>query len=126
MSQAPTISVIEDDASVRAATSRLLTSYGYVVHAFVSADDFLLSPHVSDSACLIVDVQMPGMSGIELQAHLIAHGHCVPIIFVTAFPEDAIRARALKAGAACFLSKPFEGPRLIQSVEKALGRRNGH
>jgi len=116
------ISIIDDDASVRVATNRLVRSLGYVAHTFASADGFLQSPHVNDTACVIADVQMPGMSGIELQSHLIAQGRSVPMIFITAFPEESIRSRALKAGAVCFLSKPFDGTILIECIDIALKR----
>jgi FixJ family two-component response regulator len=116
------ISIIDDDASVRVATNRLVRSLGYAAHTFASADGFLQSPHVNETACVIADVQMPGMSGIELQSHLIAKGCSVPIIFITAFPEESIRSRALKAGAVCFLSKPFDGTILIELIDIALKR----
>ena len=122
MPQVPLISIIDDDASVRVATNRLVRSLGYVAHTFASADGFLQSPHVNDTACVIADVQMPGMSGIELQSHLIAQGRSVPMIFITAFPEESIRSRALKAGAVCFLSKPFDGTILIEGIDIALKR----
>jgi FixJ family two-component response regulator len=121
--QAPVISVVDDDASVRDATARLLRSLGFVAHAFTSANEFLQSPRLGDTSCLIVDVQMPGMSGVELQEYLIAQGHGTPIIFITAFPEDSIRERAMNAGAICFLSKPFDGSRLIECVDRALKKR---
>jgi len=116
------ISIIDDDASVRIATNRLVRSLGYVAHTFASADGFLQSPHVNDTACVIADVQMPGMSGIELQSRLIAQGRALPLIFITAFPEESIRSRALKAGAVGFLSKPFDGTILIECIDIALKR----
>ena len=122
MPRVPLISIIDDDASVRVATNRLVRSFGYAAHTFASADGFLQSPHVNETACVIADVQMPGMSGIELQSHLIAKGCSVPIIFITAFPEESIRSRALKAGAVCFLSKPFDGTILIELIDIALKR----
>ena len=122
MPQVPLISIIDDDASVRVATNRLVRSLGYAAHTFASADGFLQSPHVNDTACVIADVQMPGMSGIELQSFLIAQGRSVPMIFITAFPEESIRSRALKAGAVGFLSKPFDGTLLIECIDIALKR----
>ena len=122
MSHVPLISIIDDDASVRVATNRLVRSLGYAAHTFASADGFLQSPHVNETACVIADVQMPGMSGIELQSHLIAKGCSVPMIFITAFPEESIRSRALKAGAVGFLSKPFDGTILIECIDIALKR----
>jgi FixJ family two-component response regulator len=114
------ISVIDDDASVRAATNNLLGSHGYPVQTFASAEEFLQSAQLSASACVIADVQMPAMSGLDLLMHVRALGHKAPFIFITAFPDDGIRARALKAGAICFLAKPFAGPVLINCVETAL------
>jgi FixJ family two-component response regulator len=118
----PVISVVDDDASVRAATTRLLKALGFAAHAFASANEFLQSPRLRDTSCLIADVQMPGMSGVQLQEYLIAQGHSTPIIFITAFPEDSIREQAMNAGAICFLSKPFDGARLIECVDRALKR----
>ena len=120
MPRIPVISIIDDDASVRVATNRLVRSLGYAAHSFASADGFLQSPHVNETTCVIADIQMPGMSGIELQSRLIAKGRSVPMIFITAFPEESIRSRALKAGAVCFLSKPFDGAILIECIDVAL------
>ena len=123
MPQVPVISIIDDDASVRAATNRLVRSLGYVGLPFASADEFLQSSHARDSWCVIADVQMPGMSGVELQSLLRTRGCAVPIIFITAFPDENVRARALNGGAVCFLTKPFDGPTLIKYLEGALERR---
>jgi FixJ family two-component response regulator len=119
------ISVIDDDASVRAATDNLLSSHGYIVHTFASAEEFLQSAGLNESSCVITDVQMPAMSGLDLLTHLRARGYAAPFIFITAFPEENIRARALKAGAICFLAKPFAGPALVSCVETALNRQGG-
>jgi FixJ family two-component response regulator len=120
-----TLSVIDDDASVRAATNNLLRSHGYTVHTFASAEEFLQSAHLNDTSCVIADVQMPVMSGVELLMELRAQGYRVPFIFITAFPDESIRARALKAGAICFLAKPFAGPTLIDCLKNALGEHRG-
>ena len=120
--QIPVISIIDDDPSVRAATHRLVRSLGFTARTFESAADFLQSPHLNDTACVIADVQMPGMSGVELQSVLIAQGSFVPMIFITAYPEDSIRSRAMKAGAICFLSEPFDGLRMIECIRTALKR----
>ena len=119
------ISVIDDDASVRTATDNLLRSLGYAVRTFVSAEEFLGSARLNDTSCVIADVQMPGMSGVDLQARLLTRGYRVPFIFMTAFPEEAIRARALKAGAICFLTKPFDRLTLIRCLDTALERHGG-
>ena len=123
MAEAPIISVIDDDPSVRTATARLLRSMGFSVYAFASAQEFLSSPQLGETSCVIADVQMPGMSGVELQDYLIAHDHGVPVIFITAFPHERIREQAMKAGAVCFLSKPFDEARLLECVERALAGR---
>jgi FixJ family two-component response regulator len=122
LSNPPVISIIDDDGSVRAATCNLVRSLGYVVHAFASAEEFLRSTGLDDTSCVITDVRMPAMSGLELQAHLLANGRRFPFIFVTAFSVESDRARALKAGATCFLSKPFDGEALIKCLEAALAR----
>jgi FixJ family two-component response regulator len=117
------ISVIDDDASVRTATNNLLSSHGYLIQTFVSADDFLQLGRLDDSSCVIADVQMPGMSGMDLLTRMRAQAYTVPFIFITAFPDESVRARALKAGAIGFLAKPFTGPVLIDCIETALNRR---
>jgi len=119
------ISVIDDDASIRAAANNLLSSHGYSVHTFESAEDFLQSAHQDDSSCVVADVQMSGMSGLDLLTHLRTRGSEVPFIFITAFPDESVRVRALKAGAICFLSKPFAGPVLINYLEIALNQPPG-
>jgi FixJ family two-component response regulator len=117
------ISVIDDDASVRAATNNLLSSHGYPVHTFASAEEFLQSADLDGSSCVIADVQMPAMSGLDLLTHMRTHGYKAPFIFITAFPEASVRARALKAGAIGFLAKPFAAPELINCIETALNER---
>jgi FixJ family two-component response regulator len=116
------ISVIDDDASVRAATNNLLSSHGYMVHTFASAEDFLQSAHNDESACVVADIQMSGMSGLDLLTHVRKRGNEVPFVFITAFPDEGVRARALRAGAICFLAKPFTAPVLIGCIETALKR----
>ena len=118
------ISIIDDDESVREATKGLVRSLGYEVVTFASAEEYLRSDRVRETSCLITDVQMPGMSGIELQDRLIADGQLTPVIFVTAFPEEKIRTYVLKAGAFGFLSKPFDDEQLIECLDKALTSRN--
>jgi len=122
LSKFSVISVIDDDASVRAATNNLLSSHGYLVHTFASAEEFLQSACLNDSSCVIADVQMPAMSGLDLLTHMRAQGNAAPFVFITAFPEDSVRARALKAGAVGFLAKPFAGTALINCVEAAVNR----
>jgi FixJ family two-component response regulator len=116
------ISIVDDDASVREATKGLVRSLGYRAATFGSAEEFLGSERLHDTACLITDVQMPGLSGVELQSRLIEDGHRMPVIFLTAFPEDRVRDRALGAGAYGFLSKPFDEENLIGCLTRALNR----
>jgi FixJ family two-component response regulator len=116
------ISVIDDDTSVRAAADNLLSSHGYSVRTFASAEEFLQSPHFRDCSCVVADVQMFGMSGLDLLRQMRAHGYNTPFIFITAFPEGSVRDRALKAGAIGFLAKPFAAPDLIKCVEAAIRR----
>jgi FixJ family two-component response regulator len=118
----PIISIIDDDESVRLAVKSLVRSLGLIARTFASAEEFLQSPHVDDSSCLITDVQLPGMNGLKLQSLVLAQGRRMPIIFVTAFPAEHIRGPALAAGAVGFLSKPFDGQTLITLVEGALRR----
>jgi FixJ family two-component response regulator len=121
----PVISIIDDDASVRAATDNLLQSLGYAVHTFDSAEGFMRSDHLNDTSCVIADVHMPALSGVELLVLLRNRGCRVPFVFITAFPDKEIRARALSAGATGFLTKPFEKASLIQCLERALQQRDG-
>jgi FixJ family two-component response regulator len=120
------IAVIDDDPAVRVGTDNLLASLGYTVRTFASAQEFLLSVDFKNTSCVIVDVQMPGMSGVELQALLLAQGHHVPLIFVSAFSDETVRARVLKAGAVCCLTKPFHRLTLIECLDAALARRARH
>ena len=119
------ISIIDDDASVRIATNNLVRSHGYCAHTFASAEEFLHSAHLNDTSCVITDVQMPAISGIELLLLLRIRGHSVPVIFITAFPDEDLRARALKAGAVGFLAKPFDGAVLISCLDAALKQNGG-
>ena len=120
MNSAAIISIVDDDESMRSALKSLMASLGLKAHAFASAEQFLQSQRLDDTACLITDLQMPGLNGIELQNLLLAQGRHIPIIFVTAFAEEPMRARALKAGALGFLSKPFESQTLAALIEKAI------
>ena len=120
MRNIPMISIVDDDESVREATKGLVRSLGYAAATFASAEEYLQSERVRDTSCLIADVQMPGMSGVDLQHRLIADGNYTPIIFVTAFPEERMRARALETGAFGFLSKPFDADCLIKCLDRAL------
>jgi FixJ family two-component response regulator len=116
----PVIAIVDDDESFLQATISFVRSLGYLAAAFPSADAFLNSNAVENTDCLITDLQMPGMSGIELQNYLLAQGNRVPVIFVTAFPETEARGDALRAGAVGFLGKPFGDENLISCLNKAL------
>src|SRR5690348_12298852 len=108
MTKKPVFSIVDDDSSVRESTVDLLNSMGFLAQTFQAADDFLKSDRINCTSCLIADVRMPGMSGIELYDHLVASGNLIPTILVTAFPNDRDRARALQAGVLCYLAKPFK------------------
>ncbi len=114
------IAIVDDDPAVRKATGSLVRSLGYSASAFASADEFLKSKQVHNTSCLVTDLQMPGLSGIDLQDRLIAGGHRIPIIFITAYPDENVRTRAMKAGAIGFLSKPYEADHLLGCLDKAL------
>jgi FixJ family two-component response regulator len=116
------VCIIDDDESVRMATTCLLRSLGHVVRTFASAEEFLSSPYLDEASCLIVDVNMPRMSGLDLQSRLREKGRTLPIIFVTAYPEERARARALEGGAIGYLDKPFDSATLIDYLEVALRR----
>jgi FixJ family two-component response regulator len=120
------ISIIDDDVSVRAAIGNLLQSLGYVTHVFESADEFLRSDHLDQTSCVIADVNMPVMSGVDLLVHLRDQDKRVPFIFITAFPDERIRARAFGAGALGFLTKPFDRDHLIRCLEEALRLDDGN
>jgi FixJ family two-component response regulator len=120
MSEIPLIAVVDDDAAVREAVQSLLRSVGLRAEVFASAQDFSQSGHLQDTACLIVDVRMPRMGGLELQQQLTT-AHCpIPIIFITAHGDAETRARALRAGAVDFLDKPFSDEALLRAVQAAL------
>lgn len=120
VSPTPTICIVDDDDSVRAAVSSLVRSLGFKVRTYASAEEFLGSPTLDETSCLVSDIQMPGMSGLELQKALAARQCPIPIIFITAFPEDGVRRRAEAAGAVGFLSKPFDGQAMIEYLNAAL------
>jgi FixJ family two-component response regulator len=114
------ISVVEDDQPFRESMRKLMTVLGYTVQAFSSATEFLKSPLLTETACLVTDVQMPGMSGVELHRQLIDRGHVIPTILVTAYPDETARNRALKDGVVCYLSKPVDDEHLERCLRSAL------
>jgi FixJ family two-component response regulator len=119
----PLISIVDDDEPVREAINELVSSLGYRSNKFASAEEFLNSNRLNDTSCLITDVRMPGLSGIELQCCLIAQGRTLPIIFITALNDERTRVRALTAGAIGFLTKPFDEGCLIKCLDAALSSR---
>jgi len=112
MAKRTLISIVEDDQLFRESMRKLMTSLGYTVEAFPSAADFLASPLLTSTACLVTDVQMPGMTGVELHKHLVEAGHAIPTILVTAYPNEVARNRALKDGVVCYLPKPVDDDHL--------------
>jgi FixJ family two-component response regulator len=121
----PLISIVDDDESVREATKGLMKSLGFTAEAFPSAAAFLTSRHLRRTACLIADVNMPGMTGPELHDRLMALGRTIPTILITAYPDDNVRARALAAGVIGYFKKPFDEDDLLGCIRSALGRREG-
>jgi FixJ family two-component response regulator len=116
----PIASIIDDDESVRIATSSLVRSLGWDVRLYASAEDFLASGQIADVACVISDVQMPGMSGLQLQRRLIDDGITLPVIFISAFASEAVCRQALDDGAMCVLSKPVDGAAISRCLETLL------
>lgn len=119
------ISVIDDDEPVRRSTTLLIESYGYRAVACESAEKFLISAHLKETSCLIVDVRLPGMDGLQLQSKLAGAGRRIPIIFITAYDNHEPRRRGMQAGAVAFLAKPFTDQRLLQAIRSALGPDEG-
>ena len=119
---ATVISIVDDDECVRAAMEGLIRSLGYVSVTYASAEDFLDSSHVNDTSCLITDIHMPGLTGVELHQRLLSNGSRIPTIFVTGLPDEMMRTQLLKAGAVGYLSKPFDEKSLINCLNAALIR----
>jgi FixJ family two-component response regulator len=120
MSSLPLISVVDDDDSVRESLQGLIRSVGFQVHVFASAEEFLHSDHLHQTHCLILDVRMPGMNGLELQREL-ADTHCeIPVIFITAHGNESARTQALKNGAVDYLCKPFSEDALLNAIRATL------
>ena len=127
LTEIPLISIVDDDDKVRAATESLVRSLGFETRTFASSESFLQSSLLSETRCLILDVQLPNMSGVELQDHLSQLGFDIPIIFITAYPDEALTERVLQAGAVGLLRKPSEvhGQRFVNCLYAALGRHKG-
>ena len=120
------ISIVDDDQYVRESLRRLMKSLGYTVSAFPSAAEFIESPNLGNTACLIADIHMPGMTGIELYGQLTEAGHAIPTILITAYPDDSARERAINDGIVCYLTKPFRERDLIDCVRLALDEAQPH
>jgi FixJ family two-component response regulator len=120
MAKPTLISVVEDDQPFRESMKKLMTALGYTVEAFPSAADFLASPLLAETACLVSDVHMPGMTGIELHRHLLAAGRRIPTILVTAYPDEVTRKRAFKDGVICYVAKPVDDEHLERCLRSAL------
>jgi FixJ family two-component response regulator len=119
---APVIAVIDDDASVRRALQRLLQSAGFMVETFATAREFLEADDWAQTACLVLDVHLPAMSGVQLQAYLAASGVPIPIVFITAYDDLSTRERVQRAGAVAYLRKPVDQSTLIEAISRALGQ----
>jgi FixJ family two-component response regulator len=120
MPSVPLIAIVDDDDALRNSLDNLLRSVGFRVHGFASAEAFLQAQPAPETACLLLDVRLPGMNGLALQRQLVAAHGSLPIVFVTAYADDDVRARALAAGAVAFLSKPCREEELLQAIEAAL------
>jgi len=114
------ISIVDDDESVRTALTSLVRSAGFIATAFSSAEEFLASATLRDTACVISDIQMPRVSGLELQASLTAQRIKTPVILITAYPDPRLEQQAVRAGAVCLLKKPFDGNVLLEALTRTL------
>lgn len=121
MRNSPLVAVVDDDEMIREATGELIETFGLTVRTFVSAAAFLGSDSVQQTSCLVADVQMPDIDGLQLLRKLTSSGHRIPVIFFTAFPDERIRKRALKAGAICYLTKPVDPTNLLDCIRSAIG-----
>ena len=116
----PLIAIVDDDDSMRGAISGLMRAVGFAAASFSSAEDFLNSEQVEHAKCLIADVNMPGMSGLDLHRHLVQSGNRIPTILVTAYPNEVVRSRALAAGVLCYFTKPFPEHDMLACINSAL------
>jgi len=125
MAESPLIAIVDDDASIRDALTSLLRAVGWRAKGFASAEAFLQSGQVHTTACLLLDVRLPGLSGLELQQQLRSRQARLPIIFITAHGNEAMRAQALQAGAVAFFAKPFNDTALLEAIHTALAPDSG-
>ena len=119
-----TIGVVDDDPSVCKALSRLIKSAGFRVKTYGSAQDFLDDDHTEGADLLVIDVRMPGMNGLDLQSHLAASGHTIPIVFITAYEDGMAKTKAMAAGAVAFFQKPFDEKDLLGAIYNGLNLKN--
>ena len=120
MPKIPMVAIVDDDEAIRTSTANLMRSFGFAANLFASGEELLHSPRLAHACCVITDVQMPGMNGLELQTLLLARGHTVPVILITAYPDERTRQNALAAGAAGFFYKPFDAAAMIQCIADTL------
>ncbi len=120
MPKKPVIAIVDDDASVREGTMDLVKAMGFIAEAFSCAEEFLKSKRLRSTSCLIADVRMPGMTGLELHSRLVRSGNVIPTILITAFPNDRDQTRAVRAGVSSYLTKPFNEGDLLACIHSAL------
>lgn len=125
MSQEPLIACVDDDLSAREALKGFLKAFGFTAEIFSSAEEFLQSARLDETSCLVTDIHLPGMSGLQLQNHLAASGYRIPIIVITGLSDDRARERALRGGAVCFLHKPFAKQDFLACIRSVLSHRCG-
>ena len=125
MAERPLVAIVDDDESIRNATRDLLRAAGFSTATFEDAESFLGSASRASASCVVADIRMPGMNGVELYQTLVASGDGIPTVIITAHPEDATRSRAREAGITCYLSKPFAPDELVECVRKALAKPRG-
>jgi FixJ family two-component response regulator len=126
MHKGPLVAIVDDDKSIRNSTQDLLKAAGFSTVTFEDAESFLGWGSRASTACLVADIRMPGMTGLELHQELIASGHSIPTVIITAHPQELMQARAREAGITCYLSKPFEPDELLECVQNALAKAQSH
>ena len=122
IAQRPLVAIVDDDESIRHATRDLLRAAGFSTATYEDAESFLASESRASAVCVVADIRMPGMTGLELYQALVASGHGIPTVIITAHPEDVTRSRARQAGITCYLSKPFAPDELLECVRKAVAK----
>ena len=122
MPEGPLVAIVDDDKSIRNATQDLLKAAGFSTATFEDAESFLGSASRASASCVVADMRMPGMTGLELYQELVASGHGIPTVIITAHPEELTQARAREAGITCYLTKPFAPDELLECVREALAK----